>query len=255
VPPADRKLAAADDTHAGTERRRADVIARPAVPLLEIFLLALGSMFWPLLLVVVVLALNTSQPVKILSWFWLGGMLASVSVGAAIVYTLEGTVERSRRVSAAPWVDVVVGGLALVAAAVLHRYGARAGRAEQRARKPRRSSERVERLVERGGPLAFVGGIAASIFPAPLAIIAMADIAQLDYSTAETMLVIVVFFLVMFTFVEAPIVGFAVAPEWTKTRATRLNAWLGRNLLQVGVWALAVVGAAEIVHGLVTALR
>ena len=113
----------------------------------------------------------------------------------------------------------------------------------------------MERLVERGGPLAFVGGIAASIFPGPLAIIAMTDIAQLDYSTAETMLLIVAFFLVMFTFVEAPIIGFTIAPEWTRSRATRFNAWLGRNLVQLGVWALSILGAVEIVRGIVTAFR
>jgi hypothetical protein len=230
------------------------------VPLLEIFLLAVGSMFWPFLLVVVVLALNTTHPVKLLAWFWLGGMLASISVGAAIVFTLDTTVVRSEsKLPSAPWVDVVFGVLALLAAAVLRRYGRRRAR-ERTARraaptKSNRTSERVERLVERGGPLAFVGGIVASIFPGPLAIIAMTRIAQLGYSTAETMVVIVAFYVVMFAFVEVPIVAFALSPEGTKSRATRFNAWLGRNLVPLGVWALTVFGGAEVVHGLVNALR
>jgi hypothetical protein len=229
------------------------------MPLLEIFLLAVGSMFWPFLLVVVVLALNTAHPVKLLSWFWLGGMLASISVGAAIVFTLDETAVRSgSRLPSAAWVDVVVGALALLAAAVLRRYGRR--RTRERAARPSapkkssRTSERVERLVERGGPLAFVGGIVVSIFPGPLAIIAMTQIAQLGYSTAETMAVIVAFFVVMFGFVEVPIVAFALSPEWTKPRATRFNVWLGRNLVSLGVWALTIVGGVEIVRGLVTAL-
>jgi hypothetical protein len=225
------------------------------VPLLEIFLLAVGSMFWPFILVVVVLALNTNHPVKILSWFWLGGMLASVSVGAAIVFTLDETAVRSSRVHAAPWVDVVVGALALLAAAVLRQYGERRARGRTAPPKRSRNSERVERLVERGGRLAFVGGIVASIFPAPLAIIAMTQIAQLGYSTAATTAVIVAFFVVMFTFVEVPIVAFALSPEWTRKRATRFNAWLGHNLVPLGVWALTILGGAEIVRGLVTALR
>ena len=228
------------------------------MPLLEIFALAVGSMFWPLLLVVVVLALNTRHPVKILSWFWLGGMLASVSVGAALAFALEDTAPRPGKLPAAPWVDIVVGLLALLAAAVLRRVGARSARKRAGGKpsaRPSRASERVERLVERGGPLAFVGGLAASIFPAPLAIIAMADIAQLDYSTAGTLVVIVAFYLVMFTFVEAPIVGFVIAPAWTRDRATRFNAWLGRNLVRLGVWALTVLGTAEIVRGIVTVLR
>ena len=80
------------------------------------------------------------------------------------------------------------------------------------------------------------------------------QIAQLGYSTAATLLVIVAFFVVMFTFVEVPIVAFAISPAWTKVRATTFNAWLRRNLVPLGIWALTIVGAAEIVRGLATPL-
>jgi hypothetical protein len=226
--------------------------------LLEIFLLGVGSMFWPLLLVVVVLALRTSHPLKILCSFWAGGMLTTVSVGAALVFALQDSPFMSgSELPSAPWVDVVVGTLALVAALVLRHVGRRSARRSARRETPKkagRSAEWVERLVESGGPLAFVGGIVATILPAPLAIIAMADIAQLGYSTTATLLVIVAFYLIMFTFVELPIVGYVVAPEATKARATRFNDWLGRNLVQLGVWALTIFGAAEIVRGIVTAI-
>jgi hypothetical protein len=228
--------------------------------LLEIFLLAAGSMFWPLLLVVVVIALRLPHSLRILAWFWAGGMLTSVSVGAAIVFALHGTAPKSgSTLPSAPWIDIVVGSLALLAAAVLRRFGARQARRksaepETPKREPR-TSQRVERLVQSGGPLAFVGGIVASILPAPLAIIAMADIAQLGYSAVETLVVVFAFYVVMFTFVEVPMVGFVVAPERTKEKAVAFNAWLERNLVRLGVWVLTVFGAAEIVRGIVTALR
>lgn len=162
-------------------------------------------MFWPLLLVVVALALRTPHSLRILAWFWAGGMLTSVSVGAAIVYTFQGTgLMRDSTLPSAPWIEVVVGSVAVLAAAVLHRAGARGARRTTQSEPPKResrTSQRLERLVESGGPLAFVGGIVATILPAPLAIIAMADIAQLGYSVVETVVVIVVFFVVMFTFV------------------------------------------------------
>jgi len=228
--------------------------------LLEIFVLAAGAMFWPFLLVVVVLALHTDRPLRILCWFWLGGMLTSVCVGAALVFALQdGPLMSGSKLHSAPWIDIVVGALALVAAAVLRLVARRNARREPaRAEPPKqrsRSSERLQRLVESGGPLAFVGGIVASVFPGPLAIIAMADIAQLGYSTGATVLVIVAFFLVMYTFVEVPIVGFVVAPEWTRVKANEFNAWLGRNLVALGFWALAILGTFEIVRGIVTALR
>ena len=47
------------------------------MPLLEIALLAIASMFWPLLLVVVVVALESSRPARILVWFYIGGFIHS----------------------------------------------------------------------------------------------------------------------------------------------------------------------------------
>src|SRR5438045_3325461 len=164
---------------------------------------------------------------------------------------------RAGRSCPSPTLAVKSGTLAFVAAVVLRRVGRRNARRRrpETARKERRSSEWIERMVESGGPLAFVGGIVATILPAPLAIIAMADVAQLGYSTGASLLVIVLFYVVMFTFVEVPIIGYAVSPEATAARVTSFNAWLARNLVQLGVWALTIFGAAEIVRGVVTALR
>lgn len=83
----------------------------------------------------------------------------------------------------------------------------------------------------------------------------MTDIAQLGYSTGATLLVIVAFYLVMFTFVEVPMVGFVVSPEWSKAKVALFNAWLGRNLVRLAVWALTIFGTAEIVRGIGSALR
>jgi hypothetical protein len=225
--------------------------------LLEIFLLAVGSMFWPLLLIVVVLALNTTHPVRILAWFYVGGMITTVSVASAIVFTLQGSSLMSGKdMPSAPWVDVVIGALALGAAFVLNRLRSPGRRPvpPPGPKKTSRSSALVERFVERGGPLAFAGGIVATIFPGPLPLIAMANIAELGYSDAATLLVIVLFNMIMFTFVEVPIVSFAIAPEWTKLKTAQFNTWLAQNLLRLGVWALTVFGGAELVKGLVSLL-
>jgi hypothetical protein len=61
---------------------------------LQILLLAVGSMFWPLLLVVVLIALRTSRPLSILVWFYLGGLITTVTVGAALVLVLRGGPDR-----------------------------------------------------------------------------------------------------------------------------------------------------------------
>jgi hypothetical protein len=218
----------------------------------EIFLLAVGSMFWPLLLAVDVLAFKTDRPVAILSGFLAGGLITTVAVGSAIVFGLENTslVTSAKRTTDAS-VDIAVGVLALVAAAAIYRRhpGPRA-----QASAPH-TSNRVERLVAKGGILAFAGGIVANVFPGVLPFVALKDIAELDYSTVETVLVIVAFYLVMFTFVEVPIVGYLVAPKRTSAAVASFNAWLSRNLWTLAWSALAVLGTFELMRGIVVALR
>ncbi|HEX4518793.1 MAG TPA: GAP family protein [Gaiellaceae bacterium] len=222
--------------------------------LLEIYFLACLAMFFPLLLVVVVLALNTSKPVPILTGFLAGGLLTTISVGSAMVFAFQGSSFLSgSRPPADPWVDLVVGSLALVAALVLRGMDRKKKNAPPNpaaAKKKSRSSDLIERLVDRGAPLAFVAGILGTIIPGPGPIIAMKNIAELDYSTSATLVVIVSFYVIMFTFVEVPLVGFVVAEGWTRKNVAGFNAWLGKNLLWLASWALGVVGVVEIVRGI-----
>jgi hypothetical protein len=227
------------------------------VELLEIYLLACLAMFFPLLLIVVVLALNTSKPVPILAGFLAGGLLTTICVGSAIVFAFQGTSFASgSRPPANAWVDLTAGALALVASAVLFSMDRKRKVSPPKPKKAKRSrsSELIERLVDRGAPLAFVAGILATIIPGPGPIIAMKNIAELDYGTTETLAVIVSFYVIMFTFVEVPLIGFIVAPEWTKKNVTQFNAWLGQNLLRLAAWALAVIGVAEVARGVFSLL-
>jgi hypothetical protein len=215
----------------------------------EIFLLALGAMFWPLLLAVDIVAFQAPRPVTILGWFLVGGFLTTVSLGIAIVYALRSTtlVTRSRSATDA-WVDITVGVLAVVAALVLRR------RPTPAPAEPATGSDRLASMLARGAGLAFVAGIVFNVVPGVLPFIALKDIAELGYPPAGTVAVIVGFYVVMFTFVEAPLVGFVVAPARTTAAVTSFNAWLSMNWRALAAWALGVVGAFEIVRGLAAAL-
>jgi hypothetical protein len=226
--------------------------------LVQILLLAVGSMFWPLLLLVVVIALSTDRPMRILGWFYLGGMITTVSVGAAIVFALQdSSLMTGKKLPSAPEIDLVVGVLALLAAFALRRVASRRALVTPdlgAVEKTSRGEAWVQRLVANGGPLAFAGGIVGSILPSPLVLVALADIAQLGYSDLATVFVIAAFYVIVFAFIEAPIVGYVVAPEWTKATATTVHVWLMRNLLWLAVWALTIVGAVQVVRGIAGAV-
>jgi Sap, sulfolipid-1-addressing protein len=221
----------------------------PSALLIEIFFLAVGSMFWPVLLAVDVVAFKTDRPVRILGGFLAGGLLATVTVGIAIVFWLNDTdlVSNSRHTTDAT-VSIVVGAAALATAFFIRRGG------KQRAAKPApHGSSKAERLVAHGAVLAFLTGIVLAVFPGLLPFIAMKDIAELDYTTSATIAVIVAFYLVMFAPVEMPIVGFLVAPRWTAEAVASFNVWLARNLRTLAWSALAIFGAFEIVRGIFAA--
>jgi heme/copper-type cytochrome/quinol oxidase subunit 2 len=213
--------------------------------LIEIFLLAVGSMFWPALLAVDVVALRTDRPVGILTGFLAGGIVATVFVGCAIVFSLEHTalVTRSKHTTNAV-VSIVLGAAALVAAYFVRRSDTR------RTAKPKSDgSSKLDRLGRHGPGLAFVTGVVINIFPGVFPFIAMKDIAELGYSTVGTIAVIVGFYLVMFIPVEGPIVSFLVAPKRTKKAVASFNAWLDLHLRELAWIALAVVGTFELVRG------
>jgi cytochrome c biogenesis protein CcdA len=216
--------------------------------LLEIFVLAVGAMFWPLLLAVDVVAFKADRPVRVLGGFLAGGIVATVAVACAIVFSLEQTslVSTSRHTTD-PAVSIGVGVAALVAAFLIRR----SNRQKREPSKPHTSSK-VERLAGHGAALAFVAGIVLNIFPGLFPLIAMKDMGELDYTTASTIAVIVAFYVVMFTPVEVPLVAFLVAPRPTKRAVDSFNLWLARNLRTLAWCALAILGAFEIVRGVLT---
>ena len=60
-------------------------------------------------------------------------------------------------------------------------------------------------------------------------VVALKDIAELDYSFAATFALVLGFYLIMFMFIEIPLLGYVFAPEQTARSTTSFNAWLDRN--------------------------
>lgn len=216
------------------------------MPLAEIFALAVASMVWPALIGVVVAALASPRPVTLLSVFLAAALLTTVSIGLVVVFALRGSSLLSgARPTFGPVVDLVVGIIALLAA-----YLARRGRPtnDETRSKPDEPSW-TERTLARGAPLAFVAGIVLNVIPGVLPLVALKDIARLDYSVGATVALIVGFYLIMFIPVEVPLGAFLIAPAVTSARVGRFNVWLRRNARQIAVLVLASAGIYLVVHG------
>lgn len=215
---------------------------------LEILLLAVASAFWPTLILVVVVALRLEHPTRILLFFVAGALLTTISIGLAIVFSLDGTTVAARsNHSGRAAVYLVAGALSLLAAAALWWSGAR----PRKPKPPRTQPSLAERWVERGAPVAFAAGVVLNIFPGTFPFVALVDIARLEVGDVAKVATVVVFYVIMLAFAEVPIVAYVVAPERTVAATNAFNAWLSRNGRRVAAGVLAVVGAYLVVRGLI----
>ena len=224
---------------------------------LELLLLAFASMFWPTLIVIVVLALRVSQPVKILFWFLVGGLLTTVTVGIAVVFALQGaSFMNGSKPTIDPVIDIVIGLLSILGAGALLRRADRPQPAEEPSDAPAPGKKRplTERAVDRGAPVAFVAGIVLNVVPGTFPIVALKDIAELDASNGAKVATIIVFYVIMFAFVEVPIVAYLFVPERTTVAVNAFNDWLKRNGRRVAAYVLAGVGVYLTIRGIIQAV-
>jgi hypothetical protein len=218
----------------------------------EIFLLAIAAMFWPFLLVVDVVAFRTSRPVAILVWFLVGGFLTTIGLGVLAVYLLRSShvFPGASKPSTDAGTDLVVG-FAAVAVALVAWHRRNHSRKTDSGNRSTSTSERIERLVAKGGVLAFVAGILTNVVPGVFPFIALKDIAELPYGPVATIALITGFYIVMFTFIEVPLLTYLLAPTWAETTVSSFNRWLEHNARKLVVGALTIFGLLEIAHGIV----
>ena len=218
---------------------------------LEIIALALLAMFFPALLAVVLIALRSRRPELLLGSFFAGGFLSANTVGLIIVFSLQdASVDSSSSNSLDPVFYVVLGILSLVAAWVVRNRQllVKKGKSpEEESGKP----DRLTRALDRGSPYALIAGLLLCAIPGFSALVGLKDIAQLGWSTAATVVMVIAFFLIMFAFIELPLVGFLVAPEQATVKTIAFNAWLDRNANRLATDVLVLLGVLLIVRGVV----
>jgi Sap-like sulfolipid-1-addressing protein len=220
----------------------------------SIFLLSLLAMFNPTLLAAVTVMLLLPNPKRLMFGYLLGAYLTSISLGLLIVFSLNGSSSVSTAKSTlSPSEDVVVGLIALLVAFVL-----RTGRdAKLRERRQRRKREKVaetkeswpERMLGRGSArVTFAVGVVLTL-PGVSYLTALDRMAKLDATTVETALLVIVFCVIQQALLELPLLGYAIAPDWTQDAVARFRGWLARSGREAATIVAAVIGALLLVRG------
>lgn len=218
--------------------------------LLELLLLAIAAAFYPALLAVVIIFLGRPRPKRLLTFFLAGAWLVSLTIGLVAVFALEGTeIRSSTRGTVNATIYISLGAFALFIAGYL------LGR-PPRPKKPKKDekpslTQRV--LTKDSSWLVFVLGIVLNM-PGVWYLIALKDIGLADWTSAEKVVALVGFNLIMFSFVEAPLVGYLVAPDWSRRLVDRFNAWLHAHGRHLGGYIALGLGIYLLVRGLLAAL-
>jgi len=218
----------------------------------NVFLLAVASAFYPLLLAAVLVMLDTPRPKALLAGYLLGGAIVSIGLGVVIlvVFVRSGAVSGSTGRSFNPAVDIATGALALAVALVMAKGWDRRFRRERPAKDGPPADSKAKQYLGRGSArLAFLVGMAFSL-PSFYYIAALKDIADTEGTSPVAFVLILAFNVIQFTLVEVPLVGYMVAPERTRVAVGSFNEWFRTHLRQIGEVVAAVIGVYLIARGI-----
>jgi hypothetical protein len=230
----------------------------PAVAdVFSIFVLSLLAMFNPTLLAALTIMMLLPDPKRLITGYILGAYLASIGLGLAIVFTLHGNssgTESAKR-TLSPLEDLVFGvilaivGWALLTGRVTHIRETRKRHHEEKHGPKEEKESLPERLLGRGSMrITFAIGALLSL-PGASYFIALDKIAKLDWPAGTTVLAVVIFCLIQQMFLELPLAGFYLAPEWTQGAVVKFRAWISRNAARAAGWVALTLGVLLILRG------
>lgn len=218
----------------------------------QVVVLSLTSALNPTLLTVTTVMLLLPSPSRLMLGYWCGAMITSITLGLVIVYALKSSSAVSTtRHTLSPIADLALGAIALGVALVLG-TGRHKRLSERRARrKAGKGPPKWQARLNRGTARTTFALGALFTLPGASYLAGLDKISKLNYPAAVTVLVILGFNLVMLVLLEAPLIAFKVAPDWTPTAVNRTKAWIGLHATKFAVWGLAAVGTALVAKGLI----
>ena len=195
------------------------------------------------------------NPKRLMLGYLLGALMTSITLGLVIISSFESSDAVSTTENTlSPAATMALGGIFLVAAFVLGTGRHRAVVERRRVRKQDQRPPRWQRALGKGSArTTFVVGALLTL-PGASYLAGLSRIDKLNYSTAGTVLLVVVFNLIMLALLEVPLLCFVVAPDWTPRAVDRAKAWIGRHGHRFAVTMLTVLGTLLVIKGAIELL-
>jgi hypothetical protein len=226
----------------------------------DILLLAFSAALNPTLLAATTVMLLLPKPRNLMLGYLLGAMMTSVSLGLAIVFSLEdsGAVEVAKD-TLGPVGDIVLGAIFLIVARVLSAerdaiLKERRGQRQAAMGKAKRAKgpPRWQQALSRGTPrTTFVIGALLTL-PGASYLIALTRLAKDNLGAPKAVLVILGFNLIMLALLELPLLSYWLEPEATPGRVERFKASLRRDGRRIAIRIATAAGMLLVVRGVVT---
>jgi hypothetical protein len=219
----------------------------------QVFLLSLTAALNPTLVAASTVMLLLPNPSRLMLGYLAGALMTSVTLGLVIVFALKGSSAVSTTEnSLSPAVDLALGGIVLVCAFVLGTgRDKRLAERRKKGEKEDKGPPRWQRALSKGSArTTFLVGAVLTL-PGASYLAGLDQINKLKSSTGVTVLLVIAFNLIMLVLLEAPLLSFAIAPDWTPGAIERAKAWIGRRGRDLAIRALVVLGAALVIKGII----
>jgi Sap, sulfolipid-1-addressing protein len=212
------------------------------MPVQAIPLVLIASLY-PFGLAVVLLLAEAQRYKGRVTVFLAGAAICTLGIGFAVVFALHGAgLGQQSEQSPRYGLRIGIGVTFVVVAVILAR----------RPPKPKKSGEsKVTHAARNGGVIAvLVAGILLYL-PAPTYLSALQEVGSSKLSTAATVAWVVIVVAITLITIWVPVLVIVLAPGWSKPKLAALNSWLSRNSRTLLIVVLVVLGAWQIIDGIV----
>ncbi|MGC1165798.1 MAG: GAP family protein [Solirubrobacterales bacterium] len=216
----------------------------------QALLFSLAAALNPTLLTATTVMLLLPNPKRLLLGYLLGAYMTSIALGLVIVFAWQdsGAVDTAEN-TLSPAADIVLGLILLTVAFALRsgRHETRLSRHKEKRAEKQKKTPRWQKSLSKGRSRdTFVVGALLTL-PGASYLAALSEISKQDLSATATVLSVLGSNMVMLAILEIPLLGYALAPDWTRQAIRDFRELLSRHgerILFIGALAMgfALVG-------------